>query len=829
MPREPRKPLEGREQELEVLLERWKLACEGAGQVVLVSAEAGLGKSRLVEELADRTSDGARVFLTCRCSPRRRTTAFAPLLDLQQRLEAESDHGVQGPAGATDPGERVRATVAARLQALLSPPRQSRQTALNLNPEGQAKKTLELLLELLKESAKRHPLLLVVEDLEWIDPSTLELLTLLIHRRISVRLMAVLTFAPPFAPPWSHRAHLTSLELPRLSRQQEEVLLDRLMGEEALDADLKRRLVALADGVPLFVEELARLAADPRRRDAGGAAPAIPLTLKHWLTARLEPLGEALEVARQAAAFGRELSYEELRAVSTLGEPRLREALDRLVEAGVLVPAGAGYAFRHVLLCEALHESLLGRARRETHRRIAEALESSFPEVAGAEPERLAHHYAEAGMTARAVAAWRDAAEQAVRASANLEAAERARRGLELLESLPESGEARALAVALHIVLGAALGTARGYAPPEAQAAYDRALEVAWEAPRSADLFAAMQELASYYLSRGQLRTALQTAGAALEQVAGEDHLELLPAAYRTLGFARLLAGDFTGAGEALERSLAPYAVHRSLLQATPPALGIPLAETLSHLSLAEWFLGRPGQGLKHATDSLTLARRFNDPFVRVFTVYRASFLHVFRREPAATRELAHELVKLANRHGFLFFIAAGMFLEGQALTAQGRAAEGLQMMSGGLDGVWASGMEVGRPRNLALLAEACGRSQLVEQGLSLIKEGLAAVELTGEGHYEAELHRIQGELLRLAGDSAGEVEERLLAALALARRQGSVALELRSAVSLGRLWRDHGKKRQARELLETVYGRFDEGFDTADLKEAGELIAALS
>ena len=255
----------------------------------------------------------------------------------------------------------------------------------------------------------------------------------------------------------------------------------------------------------------------------------------------------------------------------------------------------------------------------------------------------------------------------------------------------------------------------------------------------------------------------------------------------------------------------------------------VSIAETLSHLSLAEWFLGRPSRALKHSTDSLTLARRSNDPHTKVFTVFRASYLHVLRREPAATRELANELIELADRHGFLFFIAAGMFLEGQALAAQDRAAEGLQMMSGGLDGVWASGLEVGRPRNLALLAEACGRAELFEQGLSLIREGLAAVEMTGEGHYEAELFRIQGELLRHSGAAEKEIEQSFLRALGLARRQGTVALELRAVISLSRLRRAQQESRRARELLAEVYGKFEDGFDTPDLKDAKALLDELS
>ncbi len=860
MPQAAERPFEGRERELDSLTERWQRALEGAGQIATVSAAPGVGKSRLLEVFVDRTAGEARALLVCRCSKLRRFTAFSPFIDLLLRLEGarpaegriRSQVGTAGPdagrpAGAADPKERLRATLIARLTALLAPRPQRRTAALNLNPEGRARKTLEELLGLFSEGAKRLPVLLVIEDLDWADPSTLALLEHLAQRRLHVRWMTVLTFTPQFEAPWAHRAHVVDLELPRLTHQQAEALLERLTAGRPLDPALRREIIARADGVPLFLEQQAQLiqqlegeptAAGDADGDRGQSR-ILPAILEHWLSACLGRLGAAVEVTHSAAIIGEELSRAQLAALSALDAARLERALDQLVEAGILVRPGAvtELAFSHVLIREAIHTSMAESPRRDAHRQMAELLSGSAVEtvsrrargaLADQDLERIAYHYSEAAMPIEAASSWRQAADHAVRTSANLEAAERARQGLECLDSIADAEQRRPLEIELQIVLGAALGTAKGFAAADAVAAYDQALELVWQAPRAADHFQALQELASYYLSRGHVSTASEAAAKALR---GLDHsdVEAMPVAQRCVGFAKLLQGDFTGAETALEKSLVPFAAHRSQLHAMPPTLAIPMAEKLSHLSLIEWFLGRPSRALKQSTDSLTLARRCNDPYSRVFTVFRASYLHVFRREPAATRELAHELVGLANRHGYLFFIAAGMFLEGQALAAQGRAAEGLQMMSGGLDGVWASGMEVGRPRNLALLAEACGRSELYEQGLSLIKEGIAAVAVTGEGHYEAELHRIQGELLRHSGGDEAEIEESCLEALGVARRQGSAALELRSAISLSRLRRAQDKMRQARELLAEVYARFDEGFDTADLKEAKELLDELS
>ncbi len=824
----PVRPFEGRQEEFEHLLERWRLARDGSGQVVQLGGDPGLGKSRLIERFAEKTAAEPRSLLVCRCSPQRENVAFAPLLDLLWRLEEairehrEEEH----TAGRNDPEARGRAVLVARLKALLSPTPLNQTTSLHLNPEGQARRTLESLLELFLESAKRHPIVLVLEDLEWIDPSTLELVTLLAHRKPNVPLLVVLTFTPAFQSTWGDRAHLTRLDLKHLTRQQTETVLDGLTRDTPLPPATRARIITLSNGVPLYIEELARLAQEL------DASKPLPKTLDHWLRTRLGQTETTREIVQLAAVLGVTLASEQLQELSGLSRDDLARLLEDLMKAEVLVRArepGSDFAFRHSLIRDAVLASMSDKERADAHRSAVRMLNESFADLAAQQPEQMAYHYSGAGMLAEAAAALRAAAKKALRGAANLEAAAYCRAGLKHLESLPANDSRTVEEIGLRIVLGAALGTAKGYADDEAQAAYDRAVEIAWQAPTSLDLFSDLQEMASYYLARGQVRTARQIADRARAQAESRGQPDAQSAARRTVGFAQMLEGNFEEATDSLEQSQAPYAVHRSLMQATPPALGIPLAESLSHLALARWFLGFPSQALKHNTDSLTLAQRFNDPFSRVFTIHRACFLHVFRREPTATRELAHELVEVANRHGFLFFIAIGMFLEGQALTAQGRVAEGLQMMSGGLDGAWASGMEVGRPRNLALLAEACGRSELVEQGLSLIKEGIAAVEITGEAHYEPELYRIQGELLLRTDSPKEEVEESLLQALAIAKRQKSRSLELRAAVSLSRLWSILGQERQANELLRTVYSHFTEGFDTADLMEAKELIDKLS
>ncbi|MEM7582419.1 MAG: AAA family ATPase [Acidobacteriota bacterium] len=825
---------EGRERELDLLLERWRLALDDSGQVVFVRGDAGSGKTHLLRAFEAHTSSPPRVFLRCCCVRDLQYTAFGPLHELLQELEDRP----AGRTGSSDtPEQTVRATLTARLKTLLAPRQYRPASALNLNPEGKAKKTIEALVTLFVEIAKRHPLILVVEDLEWLDPSTLEMLSQIVNRRPRVSLMVVLTFGPELTPPWGTRSHLTSLQLPPLTPESSELVVEQLAGRSPLPEPLKQRIVEWAEGSPFYLREMVRLAQSLELDTAGNEKTGASSIFQEWLAAHMLQLGAAADLARQAAALGDQMPHELLRAVNhSSGKPDLAIELDRLIEAGLLIrnqePRDL-LSFRHNLLRQAVLATLSLEGRQAAHRSAAKTLLASFPEAAERRPEIVAHHYQEGGMAMEAARAWCRAAEQAIRQAANLEAAARAQKGLELLATLPKDEARNAQEIALLIALGAALGTAQGYANPEAQASYDRAVELAWQTPKSSQLAVAMREMASYYISRGHIRTAREIAERALWHLDGSELTTEKATAHRNLGFAYLLAGDLANAKASLEESLQQPSARDTVAETTSQTISrdeiIAQAETLGHLALAQWFLGRPDRALEHSADALMLARRANDPFCRIFATYRASILHVLRREPVATRELAHELVELANRHGFLFFIAAGMFLEGQALTAQGRAAEGLQMMSGGLDGVWASGMEVGRPRNLALLAEACGRSELVEQGLSLIKEGLAAAEVTGESHYEAELYRIQGELLRFADAPVEEVLDSLTRARSLAREQGSRSLELRATISLSRQWQAQGQVPLALTTLTEIYHEFDEGTNTVDLQEARALLDNLS
>ncbi len=828
-----------RQQELEQMLGRWELAREGAGQVVLLSGEAGIGKTRLIQSLKGRLVTDSRMLVECRCTPYHRHKAFFPFVDFLGRVVARADWLEPGSEEAAE--DLPLARFIPRLAALLEAPQQQRDLHLGRDLEAQGQKVLESAVALLLEMAEHRTVLLVVEDLHWVDPSTLELLTLLIEQVPTSRMLLLLSFRHGFKPTWGHPSYLAHITLSRLPDKQVNTLIDLLAAGRPIPPLVRREILERADGIPLFVEELTKLVLDSSQEDSGERA--IPATLQGWLTARLDRLGPAKEVAQLAAALGREFSHELLSSVAGLDEKALGTELDRLVEAEILhrrgLPPRVVYTFKHGLLRDAAHESLLKSGRRNHHRRIAHVLRQQFPDIAEKEPELLAHHYAEAGLDAEAVACWRRAAENAVRSSIHVEAVEHAREGLRLVEALPPDQRRHEEEMALAVYLGLAL-SAKGYDAPEVEEAFARARELWPRVDKVPYLFPILDSLVIFYFSRGRIRLAREMAEELLHLAEEAHDVEFLPAAHWTLGLVLLIAGEFSSTKFYVEEGVAFYATQLSLEANVPPGAGLAVSTCLGDLSWALWFLGRPDEAKATSANSLDLISNSPDAFTHAFALFRAGYLHVYLRDPAAVRELAEQLTTFATERGFLYFVAMGMFLSGQVLAAEGRPEEGVPMMSEGLDGMWATGRMAGRTRNLALIAEACLQPDMAEQGLSLVREGLALTEKSGESHYEAELYRLQGELLLLQStldppegkppeNPEKKAEDVYRRSLDLARRQGARSLELRAAMSLARLRRSQGWTVEARDLLAAVYEGFDEGFETADLEEAKALLESLA
>jgi TOMM system kinase/cyclase fusion protein len=840
--------LVGREQEVALLRERWAQVKDGLGQVVLLSGEAGIGKSRLVQVLTAHVATEPQAWLTpCQCSPYHQNTALYPLIDLLERVVLHFDREETPPQKLSKlEGFLVQyglplAEAMPLFAVLLSLPLPADYAPLSVSPEQQKQRILQAILTILLRIATQQPVLLVMEDLHWVDPSTLELLSLLVDQGPTTRILALFTFRPDFNPPWTGRSHLTQITLPRLPRHQAAEMIGRVAHRKALPAEVVGQVAAKTDGVPLFVEELTKMVLESGLLQEGedhyeltGPLPplAIPTTLHDSLMARLDRLATVKGLAQLGATLGREFSYELLQAVALWDEGTLRHGLHQLVEAEFLyqqgLPPQAMYLFKHALIQEAAYQSLLRSVRQQYHHRIAQVLEARFPDIRETQPELLAHHYTEAGLMAQAILYWQQAGQRALRRSANVEAIEHLTRGLDILKTLSDTPEHAQRELDLQVALGPALMATKGLAAPEVEYAYTRARELCHQVGETPQLFPVLMGLCMLYRQRGAFQTARQVGEQCLALAQHVDEPALLLEAHCALGVPLFYLGELALSQFHLEQGSALY----DLQQYRSHAFRYGLDPGVNCLLVAWplWLLGYPDRALERSREALILAQELSHPYSLAYALQSAMRLHRFRREVQAAREQAEALVTLSNQQGFAQWLAGGTMMCGWALTVQGQEGEGMAQMHHGLTAWRAMGIEAGLPYWLAMLAEAYGSTGRVEAGRRVLAEALTLVETTEERWWEAELHRLKGELLlALSPDNAAEAEICFQRALEVARHQQAKSLELRAAMSLSQLWQQQGRRAEAWELLAPVYGWFTEGFDTADLQEAKALLETLA
>jgi TOMM system kinase/cyclase fusion protein len=850
-------PLVGREPEVALLLDRWAHVKDGLGQVVLLSGEAGIGKSRLVQVLQEQVATEPQAWLTpCQCSPYYQNTALYPMIDLLERVALRFEREESPPQklrkleGFVVQYGLPLAEAVPLLAALLSLPLAEGYTPLTASPDQQKQKTLQAFLAIFLRIAAQQPVLFVMEDLHWVDPSTLELLSLLVDQGPTARILALFTFRPDFSPPWTGRSHLTQMTLPRLPRRQAAEMTGRVAHGKALPPEVLEQVAAKTDGVPLFVEELTKMVLESgllREREdcyelSGPLPPlAIPATLHDSLMARLDRLAAVKSLAQLAATLGREFSYDLLQAVSPWDEGTLQRGLHQLVDAEFLyqrgVPPQATYVFKHALIQDASYQSLLRSTRQQHHQRIAQVLEARFPTICETHPELLAQHYTAAGLLAQAIPYWQRAGQRALERSAHLEAVAHLTKGLELLATLPDTHERAQQELDMLTTLGPALINTRGQAAPEVLQTYARARELCQQVGEPPQLFQVLRGLWYFHLIRLELRTArdLGEQLLALAQQVGDPAL-LLEAHY-ALGNTVNYLGEFATAQAHFTQGIALYDPQQHRTHAFRYAQD-PGVVCRAYAALTLWWLGYPDQALQRSEEALRLARELAHTFSLGYALFFAAWLHQFRREWHLTHERAEALIALAAEQGFALWVAGGTIFRGWAQTersrepgtGQGQGEEGMTQMQHGLAAWCATGAEVLRPYYLALLAEASAKVGQRKSGLTLLAEALAVANATGERRWEAELHRLKGEiLLALSAEHHAEAEPCFRQALDVARRQEAKSLELRAAMSLSSLWQHQGKRKEARELLAPIYGWFTEGFDTTDLREAKALLQALA
>jgi class 3 adenylate cyclase/tetratricopeptide (TPR) repeat protein len=836
----------GREQEISLLLGRWREAVDGEGQVVLLCGEAGIGKSRLTRSLCDRLADARYQRMQFQCSPYHTNTALYPAINfLRQAAGLTSQDSSQAQlqkldAMAIESGIESQDTVSL-LADLLSIRGEHQYPPLTVSSEKRKDLTLEALVQYLQRLADRSPVLFILEDAHWLDPTTLDLMTRIIGRIRQMRVLLLITFRPEFKPVWADYSHVTLLTLSRLPRRQSAELVAALTGGKALPSEVQQAILAKTDGVPLYIEELTENVLGSGLLTEGndsftlkGPLTGLPIpdSLQALLMERVDRLGPAKEIVQTGAAIGREFTYELLRATVEGTDSQLRNALDLFVASGLIVQEGeiplATYHFKHALVQEAAYSTLPKKPRRLLHARIAKALESRFPERVTLEPELLAYHYEQAGLAGPAVEYWFRAARRDAERSANIEALNHFTRALDVLKDLPQGLERDALELELLLARGAPLLTVKGYASEEMEHNYRRANELSQENSDSMHEFRAIWGLWAFHLVRGQLAKARDLAENLLALANREHSSDLLAGAHRSLGNTYLWLGRFDEAKTHLlaARSLYDPTQHRAHAAHYGQDPGI---TSRIYLARTLWILGEVDQVEPLALEAISMARELEHPFTLVFTLCHLSFIYSALRNARRTRELADEAIAVATQYGFELGLAWATTSHGWALAEQGQE-DGLGTLLHGLSATRATGASLNDTFTLALLAEIYLRHNRMDEGLAAIAEAQTLAVPGGELFWHAELLRLKGELLLGQSDqSLPAAEQCLCEALKIAQDQHATMLELRAATSLAKLWRKLNKLDEAKRILTSVYSRFTEGVDNLDLIEARTVLEQLS
>ena len=844
--------LVGREEEFDLLLRRRANAKGGEGQVVLLSGEAGIGKSRLTAALLERLAGDPHTRLRYFCSPQHTDSALYPIIGQMERAAglARDD----APRAKLDKLDAVLAPTstsiedAALFAAMLSLPNEGRYPTLDLDPPQRRQRTMEALVSQVEALARRKPVLMIFEDAHWTDPTSLEVFGRMVDRIAGLRTLLVVTFRPEFEPPWIGRPHVTAFTINRLAQREIDAMIDRVVGNNLLPANIRRDIIERTDGIPLFVEEITKAVLEAESEGAAerlialvpSPALSVPPSLHASLMARLDRLGPAKDLAQIGAAIGREFSHALLATTARKPEAELGSALDRLIAAGLLfrqgAPPHATYLFKHALVQDAAYGTLLREPRRALHARIAEALESQFPEITENQPELVARHCTEAGLIGKAAALWGKAGQRSLERSALVEAIEQLSRALAQISGLPATPALRREEINLQAALITPLIHVKGYAAPETKAAAERArllieqAEAIGEPPEDplllfsvlysfwvANFVAfqgdAMRDLSAQFL----LFAEKQAAGAPLMM----GHRMVAATLVHT-------GGDIAEGREHYNRAIALYdpAKHRPLATRFGQD---PKVSILSFRSIALWLLGYPEAAFTDTEQALNHAREIGQAATLMYALNFAAFTDLQRGDYTNANAHLEELVALADEKGAPFWKAWGVLFQGSLLAVTGKASNAIQVINAGLIAFRSTGATLFVPLHLSYLVRAYAELGQFDDAWSCIDEAMTLAETTKERWCEADIHTIAGEIALMSpGPDSAKAETYFERALAVARAQQAKSWELRAATSMARLWRHQGKRAAAHDLLAPVYGWFTEGFDTLGLKEAKGLLDAL-
>jgi class 3 adenylate cyclase/predicted ATPase len=839
--------LVGREHEIGLLADRWERAKEGEGQVVLLSGEPGIGKSRIVRALRERLAAEPHMPLSHYCSPHHTSSALYPVIDLLERAagfsrDDQAAARVDKLEALLARGTEALGEAVPLVAALLGIETGERYPMPALSPQRQKQRTLEVLIEQVGGLAARQPVLAVYEDMHWVDPTTLEALDLLIERVQHLPVLMLITFRPEFSPPWTGHAHVTQLSLSRLTRRHGQALVAAVTRGKALPDEMLDQILAKTDGVPLFVEELTktvlesgllRETADAFVLDGPLPPLAIPATLQDSLMARLDRLAPVKEVAQSGAVIGREFSHDLLAAVSPLSEAGLGAALDQLLQSELIfrrgTPPEATYSFKHSLVQDAAYQSLLRAKRQQLHGRIAAVLEEQFPEVVDQQPEVLAHHCTEAGMVGEAVEYWQKAGARAAERFAYAEASNHFRKAVQLLGESPASAARDRQELRLWLALGPALMSSSSWSAPDVGEAYVRAREVAQRVGEPVRQFTATWGLCVHLWQSGKPEAAQDLVRDLITLAEAQADTDMLLQAHHAAWMTDGLLGAAASCLKHADQGIALYRAERHHSQ-TPHYGGHDAGVcAYYHKAGALWQLGYPEGALRSAQDAAALAKQLGHPLSLVYALFHVAAVHWLRRESESAAAYASDVIAACRQHDLGHYLGAAEAIVGWA-SAMAREAAGIVEIEQGLADLDVAGPAMRKADCLLMLADACCSLSRFEQASAALERARAFFGETGLRRLEAEVARLEGRLLLTKREGGPDRAERcFLEALDVARRQESRSLELRAATSLARLWAEQGRRAEAQNLLAPVYSWFTEGFDTADLKDARALLDELA
>jgi predicted ATPase/class 3 adenylate cyclase len=839
-------PLFGREEQIELLLRRWRHATQDEGRVVLLTGEPGIGKSHIALALDESLQGEPHITLRYFCSAHHINSALFPFIG-----QLEHAAGFERGDSPTEKLSKLDVLVAqstadpehvAVLANLLALPTSDRYQLQELSPQKRKEKTLAALLAQLDGLAARQPVFTIFEDIHWIDPTSLELLAAIVEHVPQLRVLLLVTARPEFTPPWRSYAHMTTIPLTRLHRRDGAALVERVTGGKILPKEVMDEILARTDGVPLFIEELTKTLLESgllQERDDHYVLErplpplAIPTTLQASLMARLDRLAPVREVAQIGAVAGREFHYELLNAVAGLPRGRLEEALGQLVRSELIFRRGeiphAVYTFKHTLVRDVAYAGLLKSRRAHLHAAIANALEQRFPEVVQTQPETLAHHLTEAGLIEKAIGYWLQAGKNAALRSANREAIAHLQRGIEVTGRLPVGEGKDKSELDFQLGLGPCLIATHGPAASAAVATFARARELCKQLGEPPEYLQVMFWLATVSVVRGELPQALEAVEALLSAAEARRDRPALINAIRGRAMILFFLGRIVDACEAIEHAVEVFSASQEADRMAARAAGQDAGVAMQALmSWVLWVLGDVDRAVTRMAAALERADAVQHAHTHAYAWYYASVLHALRGEAAIAQAYAERCLALSEQHGFRQWLGLSRAIRGICATALDASGSRLDDVKAALDEYQRAGYQLGITAQFVLLCSALLLRNEPEAALETIDHGLSIVSDNSERFFEAELYRLKARALLMRGAPDAEAEFLLDQALRIARSQQARSLELRAATDLARLWMNQGKRAEALDVLSSIYVVFTEGFETRDLQEAGALLAEL-